>query len=132
MNKKRWLTAVALVLLSVQCHFESRNQGEQLYSIYCQNCHGSEGEGLRQLIPPLAGADFLQQHQENLPCIIMYGMDGEILVNEKRYNQPMPPNPDLEPIEVANIINYINSAWGNDFGFVPLSEVERQLKNCRE
>lgn len=35
--------------------------GAMLYEKHCANCHGDQGEGLEELIPPLAQADALMQ-----------------------------------------------------------------------
>ena len=32
--------------------------------------------------------------------------------------------------EIANIINYINQAWGNDYGVVKVTDIKVELENC--
>ena len=34
----------------------TNSAGQRLYTTHCANCHMDNGQGLRQLIPPLAGA----------------------------------------------------------------------------
>lgn len=89
-----------------------------------------DGQGLKGLIPPLANADYLKNNQAQIACIIRHGMQGTILVNGKEYEQIMQPIPQLSDFEIANVINYINQAWGNDYGFVPINEVQASLKKC--
>lgn len=102
----------------------------EAYAQHCGNCHGAAGEGLRSLYPPLAGSDYLADHQEDLACIIRAGMSGPITVNGKEFDQPMPGLPELPADEVSRIINYINSSWGNDFPFQSEEEVRQKFRSC--
>lgn len=118
-----------LVFLS-SCQSNPFRQGELLYLNFCANCHMEDGSGLAGNIPPLAGADFLRDHQEELACIIRRGMEGEVVVNGQTYNQPMAAIPELTEFEIANVINYINQAWGNDYGYIKLQTVRDGLEQC--
>lgn len=113
------------------CQQAPFKQGENLYLKYCENCHMEDGSGLGSNIPPLAQADFLKQKQETIGCLIRHGMTEKITVNGKIYEEPMPGVPQLSEFQIANIINYINHAWGNDFGFVKVEELRIQLENCK-
>ena len=42
----------------------STKPAQQSYESHCASCHGVEGEGLKDLIPPLANADWLAENQE--------------------------------------------------------------------
>lgn len=106
-------------------------QGQNLYLTHCANCHMEDGSGLRGNIPPLAGADYLRDHQEELACIIRYGQQDTIVVNGRTYHEPMPGVPGLTEFQIANIINYINQAWGNDYGFVKVEDLRTQLEQCK-
>lgn len=108
------------------------NSAKAHYEKHCGNCHGKQGEGLRGLYPPLAGSDYLAENQNNLPCLIRYGMSGPIVVNGKNYEMPMPGAPNIGPEEISDIINYINTSWGNDLPEVNPSSVEKRLKFCKE
>ncbi len=115
-----------------RCDQTSYKQGELLYVKFCSNCHAVDGKGLKALIPPLAGADYLQRRQDQLGCIIKYGLSEKIIVNGVEFEQPMPGVPQLSDFEITNIINYINQAWGNDYGYVKIADVRNSLKNCNK
>lgn len=106
-------------------------QGRALYEQHCANCHQADGTGLGRLIPPLAQSDYLQKHEEQVLCIIRYGVKGPLLVNGIEYNQPMPANPQLTDIEIAEIATYIFNSWGNSEGFVRVQEAKATLNDCR-
>lgn len=112
------------------CDSNPYKQGAILYTNFCENCHMADGSGLQGLIPPLAQADFLHKYPEQLPCIIRYGLKDTVIVNGQSYSQEMAGIPQLNAVEIGNIINYINSAWGNDNAFVPPNQIEEYLSNC--
>ena len=131
------LKALALVaillgifLSTYSCKEETFYQGHSIYDSICANCHMEDGTGLKGIIPPLAGSDYLKNNQLDVGCIIRYGQEGEVIVNGKTYNQPMAGIPYLTDTEIANIINYINHAWGNDYGMVDFKNLRIKLKEC--
>lgn len=140
-SRKGWIrflvTALIPVLGLVFVYFFVEVDGskpkvgpETLYQMHCGNCHGKDGEGMRNLYPPLDSSDYLKTHQSNLPCMIRHGMEGPIVVNGKDYDQPMPGLHQLGTGEIVAIINYINTSWGNDEPEVKAKWVEERLKYC--
>lgn len=105
-------------------------QGQALYNAHCSNCHQEDGSGLRRLIPPLASSDYMIQDVERTVCIIKYGMEGQIIVNDEDYHQKMPGNEKLKDIEIAQIATYIYNSWGNQKGYIGVQDVSSYLKSC--
>lgn len=118
--------------MTIRCQQNPYAHGKIMYENFCVNCHMEDGSGLIGNIPPLADADYLQNHEDKLACIIRYGIAEEIVVNGKKYNQPMPGVPQLTDVEIANIINYINHEWGNDNGYTNVKSVQTQLEGCKD
>lgn len=104
--------------------------GKTLYENNCANCHQSDGTGLGKLIPPLRDADYFKGNVHRTIWIIRHGQQGEITVNGQVYNQAMPPNPQLKPLEIAQITTYLYNVWGNSEGSITSSDVEKFLKNA--
>ncbi len=139
----RWLapTLAAGLALLPGCFTNKQHQGERLYAQHCAGCHGEQGQGLGTLIPPLAGSDYLAGHRAQLGCIIRQGLRGPIVVNGVRYNQQMLGVQDtathrhLSPAQITNLLNYIESHWGNQPGPAgprTIAETETQLRACGE
>jgi len=105
--------------------------GLQLFKQRCASCHGSTGEPQLALYPPLKNSDYLKNYPNDIPCIIQHGLQGEIVVNGQGYNMKMASNPDLTADQIQGLVNYINNAWGNDFGAKSLGEVKENLTNCK-
>ncbi|MEL6393359.1 MAG: cytochrome c, partial [Bacteroidota bacterium] len=101
------------------------------YQQHCAGCHMDEGQGLGRLYPPLAGSDWLIERRVESICAIRYGLEGEIYVNDTMYNQVMLGIKDLSEVQITNIMNYINTSWGNDFPLFTVQEVKSSLEDCR-
>lgn len=125
--------ALLLFLLSFAffaCDDNPYVQGQILYKNFCENCHMEDGTGLQGIIPPLAGSDYLAANQGLLPCLIRNGYKGEMIVNGRIYNTEMQAIKELTEFEITNVINYINTAWGNDIEIVKHLDVRAALEAC--
>ena len=103
--------------------------GQRLYNTYCVNCHQRDGRGLRQLIPPLRQADYIKDHKK-VACLIKYGIQGPLRVNDILYDAPMPAQKQLRNIQIAEIMSYIGNAWGNREGLIAVKEIDPYLDSC--
>lgn len=104
--------------------------GKRLYENYCGNCHQPDGRGLGKLIPPLRNSDYFKASVHRSIWIMRNGQQGEIVVNGETYNQAMPANPQLKPLEIAQISTYLYNIWGLNEGVISASEVEDYLKKA--
>lgn len=108
---------------------ESIKEGQLIYNEFCISCHMAYGEGAGAIFPPLANSDFLKTKQIESIKAVKYGMSGEILVNGKTYNSVMSPL-GLSDQEVADVMNFINNSWGNDYGeFYSKSDISKIKPN---
>ena len=82
--------------------------GKYVYKNSCSSCHGDNGEGVQELIPPLAHSDMAYRNYDSIPYWIINGMNHPITVNGKHYDQPMYPI-TITPVEMANLLNYMAS-----------------------
>ena len=105
-------------------------QGKRLYLTHCANCHQEDGSGLAKLYPRLAKSDYLMEDLKRAACIIRNGMNKEIIVNGVTFDQPMPANDQLDPIDVAEILTYISNSWGNKANISSTRDVSIWLKKC--
>lgn len=145
MNKVNFLfiSAVAAIFSIVGCTGSSGDRsvsikqrqyflkGEQLYLQHCSNCHQEDGKGLGRLYPPIADSDFVKENSDEIICLMRYGIEGELIVNGIMYNMPMPPNPALTDLDIAQIATYILNSWGHDKGLIDVKSVSPLLDSCR-
>jgi len=104
-------------------------EGLQLYTANCSNCHQANGLGMANLYPPLAGSDALKD-KALLACIVKNGMNDTIVVSGKKFSRPMPANPKLTDLEIAEIISYLTIKWQKDSVFTSTEFVNKTLQNC--
>jgi mono/diheme cytochrome c family protein len=103
--------------------------GQQLYKTRCQNCHGAQGEGLAALIPPLTDSVYLKSNRAQLACYVQNGLNLPIMVHNKPYaGQMLPVN--LAPIEIAQVLTYVQNSFGNHLGLHNVEQVSAELKKC--
>lgn len=131
-STKLKITALLVLLaLYLGCESTGYPQGERIYKTYCTNCHMDDGTGLRRLIPPIAGADFLQMYDtKSLVCLILNGHEGGLVVNGILYNEPMPGFSNLQPAEVSNLVNYLRTGFGNALDPVNPQSISEAHESC--
>jgi len=113
------------------CFTERQNESAKLYATHCANCHGARGEGLQRLIPPLARADYLVKNRARLACVLRKGLTGPVVVNGVEFNQVMPAaDAHLTDSQITNLLNFIQTSWGNQGEVLTIREVEAQLEGC--
>jgi mono/diheme cytochrome c family protein len=91
--------------------------GKRLYSQNCVVCHQATGQGVAGQFPPLAGSEWVKsdtKHGENhLVLIMLNGHQGPMSVMGGSYNNAMPQWKQLTDDQIAAILTYIRSDWGN-------------------
>lgn len=100
-------------------------RGKKVYLSTCFACHLANGEGMPGVFPPLAGSDFLTADKDRAVRIAVKGLSGPITVNGKAYNNVMPPQPQLEDAQVADVLTYVLNSWGNAGGAVSTNDAKR-------
>lgn len=103
--------------------------GEQLYKVHCAACHRSDGTGAEGLIPPLVETDWVDGDRFRLIKLMLNGLSEPIEVNGILYDQEMPAYDMLEDEQIAAIINYIRSSFGNNARGVTVAEVEEERRH---
>ena len=91
---------------------KSMESGKSTYSQVCLACHMNEGQGIPNVFPPLAKSDYLMKDVDRNITNLIKGLQGEITVNGKKYNQVMPPS-GLDDADIANVLNYVMNSFGN-------------------
>ncbi|HLP74525.1 MAG TPA: cytochrome c [Bacteroidales bacterium] len=108
--------------------------GSDVYTKYCLACHQPDGNGMKGMFPPLAGNDKIKGPANELIPIVLFGLEGTITVNgqEQNYNQVMPAQDYLTDQQIADVLTYIRSSWGNKAPSVSPDEVGEIRKKGKE
>lgn len=93
----------------------------------CINCHQANGQGIPGAFPPLAGNPRVQGDDLSyLVNTLINGRSGKLTVNGQTFNSTMPPigkHQGLSDAEIAAILSYIRTSWGNSAGGVTEQQV---------
>jgi len=87
--------------------------GKQVFGAKCAACHQATGLGLAGVFPPLAGSEWVIGDEKVLVNVLLHGIDGEIEVKGNKYSGAMPAFNTLSDDELAAVLSYIRSDWGN-------------------
>jgi glucose/arabinose dehydrogenase/mono/diheme cytochrome c family protein len=99
--------------------------GEKIYYTYCSTCHQKDGQGATGRFPPLNGTEWVVGDKERLIKVILNGMEGSIEVNGEVFNGVMPQHSFLSDEEVADVLTYIRTNFGNNAGAISKGEVKK-------
>jgi len=100
---------------------------QKTYYTYCSPCHQKDGKGATGRFPTLNGTDWVTGDKERLINIVLKGMEGSIVVNDEVFNGVMPQHGFLSDAEIADLITYLRSNFGNDADAV----TEKEVSNLR-
>lgn len=101
--------------------------GGQLYTLYCSACHGLDGKGATGgQFPPLAESPWIAGDAERPIRVVLHGLHGPVDVNGRTFDLEMPPQGAALPDEnIAAILTYIRSSWGNTHAAVTPADVAK-------
>lgn len=98
--------------------------GRNVFTQNCAACHQPDGRGLPGAFPPLANSDYLNADVNRAIGIVVGGKTGPITVNGQTFNSVMPAL-HLTDDDVANVLTYVYSQWGNRGHVVSPAQVAR-------
>jgi mono/diheme cytochrome c family protein len=101
-----------------QAEFKWQELGARVFDTSCSVCHQQNGQGIAGAFPPLAGhvaETFAQQNgREYLVRLVLFGLEGAIVVKGDTFDSAMPPWAQLGDEEIAAALDHVLTAWGND------------------
>jgi mono/diheme cytochrome c family protein len=103
--------AVASVARAADAPAPAFPEGFASFQGNCAVCHGPAGAGVPALAPPLlsypARYAASAEGRRQLVLTVLYGMIGDITVDDKRYNFQMPEFSRLDDAALAATLNFI-------------------------
>jgi len=94
-------------------------QGEKVYGANCVACHQANGRGTPPAFPPLAGSKIANGPKEGHLDMVLNGKPGTAM---------QPFGKQLSDTDIAAVISYERSSWGNKSGIVQPAEVRARHK----
>lgn len=98
--------------------------GGRIYATRCGFCHGNDGRGQNQWIPPLAGStSSLTKHSQSQINVTLNGSSRVVTAGiPDAYRMP-PFREQLSDQQIADVLTYVRSSWGNNGATVPAADV---------
>lgn len=90
-------------------------KGKKAYASTCSVCHKPSGKGIPGTFPPLKGNPVVTNPDATEQIMtVLHGAHGAKTILGVKYNGVMPPfGSQLSNVQIANLINYERSSWGN-------------------
>ena len=127
-------TAAALALaiaIAMSAHAPTANAaspstaaGANVFGDNCTGCHGANGAGQPGLFPSLAANPYVSGDAKRVIHTVKYGLTGKIVAKGVKYDGVMPAwRGTLTDAQIADVVSYIRTAWGNKGSAVTAAQV---------
>lgn len=97
--------------------------GKIVYMQFCLACHMENGEGVPSLYPPLIQTEYVLGDKKRLIETVILGIEGPVEVKGEKFNNIMAKLDYLRDEQIAEVLTYIRSNFGNSADAVTASEV---------
>jgi mono/diheme cytochrome c family protein len=124
---KKLIFSTALIAVTLQGFSQQADKGKAVYSKTCIACHQATGAGIPGAFPPLAKSDYLNKDVTRAIKQVIKGSNGPIVVNGLKFNGAMPAQA-LNDKDIADVLTYVYSSWGNNKSVVTPAMVKAQRK----
>ena len=109
-------------------------EGRQLFLSQCNFCHGSYGQGIVGVAPPLEKSEWVVGSKSKLIAVTLKGLVGPITVNGKKYSGGVMPN--FEKVyndnQIAALLSFIRNSMGNRASFISTEDVSKVRADLRD
>lgn len=108
---KRTVSILAALALAL-CARAAQADGKAVFQKNCAACHQASGKGIPGAFPALAGSTFVQGPAQDAATVLLKGRGG------------MPDfSASLSDAEIAAVLTYVRSSWGNGAGALTEQQV---------
>ncbi|MFT4887000.1 MAG: mono/diheme cytochrome c family protein [Pseudohongiellaceae bacterium] len=106
-------TLISLIAMASSAHSNEHIEGEKLFNQNCVECHQSNGQGIANIYPALAGSEVVKGSPADVALILIIGR-GEMPAFAGAISDG----------DLAKIINYVSNAWGNEGELITAQMIE--------
>lgn len=101
-----------------------RALAQRKFEATCGICHQPDGMGKPGQFPPLAGSEWANGPAGRMIRIPLLGLTGPVTVKGQPWNLSMPGLGSTSDEDIAQILTYIRSSWGNKGTEVTTAQVK--------
>ncbi len=116
---------IAFIAVSAQQKQQtSKQRGAILYKKYCLTCHQADGSGVPRMNPPLIKTSYVSGDKIKLIKWVLQGSVTHVDIDGESYSNNMPAQNYLTDQQIADVLTYIRSSFGNKATAVIPSDVK--------
>ena len=101
------------------------SRGKIVFSKICIACHMADGMGVPKFNPPLSNTPYVLGDKTRLIKIVLNGFKEKVKINGQSYSNIMTPHKDLNDQQIADVLTYVRSSFGNKASAVSMAEVKK-------
>jgi len=101
----------------------SAANGLMVFTQNCVSCHQADGGGVPRMNPPLIKTPWVLGDQTRLVKIVLNGFKEDVEINGDTYSNVMPSFKYLKDQEIADVLTYVRSSFGNKASAITLKQV---------
>ena len=101
-------------------------RGKQVYETTCIACHQKDGGGVPHLNPPLIKTEYVLGDKSRLIQIVLKGLNKPIEIEDETYTNVMPAQTQLNDQQIADVLTYVRSNFGNKASAITVAEVKAE------
>lgn len=121
---KKWILAGSVFLFAVPVVAQNKVKGNALYKQICASCHQTDGSGVPRLNPPLIKTQYVLGDKKRLIKVLLLGLNEEVEIEGEYYSNPMPSQATLTDQEIADVLTFVRSSFGNKASAITAAEVK--------
>ena len=107
-------------------------RGKKVYDTYCLTCHQADGAGVPRMNPPLVKTTYVTGDKKRLINIILKGFNESVELNGDYYDNPIPPQPQLNDQQIADVLTYVRNSFGNKASVITVAEVKAERAKLKK
>ncbi len=103
--------------------------GEMIFAANCTGCHGAAGAGQPGIFPSLRANPYVSGDPKRVIHTVKFGLTGKIVAKGAAFDGQMPAwTGTLTDPQIADVITYIRTSWGNKGSAVTTAQVSAVKK----
>lgn len=99
--------------------------GKTVFDENCLACHQADGRGVPGMNPPIIKTEWVLGDKTRLINILLKGLKTPLTINGEQFHNPMPAQNFLTDQQIADVLTYIRSNFGNKASAVKVEEVKK-------
>jgi mono/diheme cytochrome c family protein len=99
--------------------------GKLVYAQNCLTCHQADGGGVSNMNPPLIKTTYVLGDKMRLAKIVLNGFSEKVEIEGDIYSNIMPSLNYLSNQQIADVLTYVRSNFGNKASAVTVAEVSK-------